>query len=346
MTRILAGILFLLLLGAAIATVSLDIDPRFINLPDSVASQRSIADRTEAVFSGEPQEVPYWRNRVLVPYAMVGLARIAHTTDSKAYLLLRWMTASLAFAAFMALVSGATGLPCWGAAAAAVLLAVSLIPTFLHIYEIPSDFLDAAFFSWLTLAALRRRHLAFALILVPALLNRESAVFSVIVWWALHAFESRTPKGFVKESAWCCVLGIFSTAFVAWVRTANAVRHLGRTPTYQNLMEPGYFWAVNLAKLREYLSHPNFSHSYFFLPLYLVLIGLIAANEWASIPGWGRRLLFAAVAIFLVSIYSNNIDELRIFIPSLVLVTLVVAAIAQEKLGIGPDGSKPGARSA
>jgi hypothetical protein len=83
-------------------------------------------------------------------------------------------------ACFALLVTRATGTSYWIGSAAALLHEITLLPTFFHIYEIPSDFTDSAIFSLLILAALRGRRYAFTLLIFIGALNRESAVFGVV----------------------------------------------------------------------------------------------------------------------------------------------------------------------
>jgi hypothetical protein len=329
--RVTALIVFLGLAGAALAHVSIHMHPRFLTLDKAVASQVAIYERTMMVFE-HPEEAATWRNRIIIPYTMKALTVATGMSPSRAYLLTRWLSASLALGAFMLLTQRALNLNVWGSAAAAAMLAVSLMPTFLHIYEIPSDFLDATFFSLLVLCALERNKTAFALVLPVALLNRESAIFSLFVWFALYAFRPGGWRTFLCASAWCGVLGLLGTGLVMGLRIANAAVDV---PTIQQGLQPfdpRMFWSVNARMLDEFLTRPSFSHPYFFLVGYLGLLALIVSTEWADISKRMRRLLGAAAGIFLLSIVSNNLDELRIFIPSLVLCSLALTAIAQRKL--------------
>ena len=320
LSRIAAVALYLVLLGALLAHVSMNLNPRFLNLPDSVASQAAIRDRTTASFSGRPDDIGNWRNRVLLPYSIDALSQATGMSYGRSYIVARWVTATLALAAQLLLLQRLLGLATSAALAGVTFFAVTLVPAFLHIYEIPSDFLDAGFFALLTALAVARARVGFALVLGVALLNRESAIFAVVVWFALHAVSGRAVW---KEAAWCGLVGGAGTALVTALRVINA-SHASATglQTY----EPVMFWQVNARVLREWLQAPNYGHPYFFLTGFLVLLALVVVPVWSRLPPFVRRLAVASVVIFALSAVSNNLNELRIFIPSLVLANVVVMA--------------------
>jgi hypothetical protein len=318
--RLAAVVLYLSLIGALLAHVSMNLNPRFLNLPDSVGSQQAIRDRTPATFSGRTDDIGNWRNRVLLPYAIDGFAHLTGSSYGRAYIVARWATATLALAAQLLLLRRALGLALMPALGGVTFFAVTLVPTFLHIYEIPSDFLDAGFFSVLTVLALARARVGFALVLAVALLNRESAIFAVVVWFALHCARGRA---FWIEATLCVAVGVAGTALVTWLRVFNA-SHAGATgvQTY----EPAMFWQVNARVLREWLHAPHFGHPYFFLAGFFTLLALVVLPVWTGLPGFIRRLALASAAIFALSAVSNNLNELRIFIPSLILANVLILA--------------------
>jgi hypothetical protein len=328
-------LLVFVMMGAAVADVSMLMHPRFLTMDDSVGSQKAILDRTPAVFAGVPEDIATWRNRVMIPYAIAGLARVSGLRFGQAYVLMRWLTAIGALMAFSWLLVRALELAPFPAALASSLFAVSLIPTFSHIYEIPSDFLDGAFFSVLTLLALEKRRGLFAGVLLVALLNRESAVFALFVWFALFGF-GKGKQAFLREAGWCTAVGLASIVIVTGLRTLNA-GHSGPPPlpavhTFViQTTEPVMFWSVNFRMLRDLLAQPHFSHPFVFLGLYLLALAALVGAEWKNLDRRAKSLLFSAAFIFLLSILSNNLDELRILIPSLVLTTLVVIAIAWRR---------------
>lgn len=317
-------------MGAAVADVSLLMHPRFLTLSDSVGSQKAIIDRTPAMFNGVPDDISNWRNRVMLPYSIEGFSRVSGLSFGQAYVLMRWLTSTCALMAFSWLLVRALALAPFPAAIASSLFAVSLIPTFTHIYEIPSDFLDGAFFCILTVLALEKRRAIFTWVLLVALLNRESAVFALFVWFALYG-RGKGRAAFIREALWCAAVGMASIVIVIGLRTLNA-GHFGAT-LHQGVQTfaPVMFWSVNFRMLRDLLANPHFGHPFVFLSFYLLFLVSLFGAEWRTLGSRAKSLIFAAAFIFILSIISNNLDELRIFIPSLVLTTLVVIAIAWRR---------------
>ena len=328
--RALAIACFLVLGGAIVAHVSLTMHPRFLNLSDSIGSQKAIYDGTTASFGGRPDSIHNWRSRVMLPYALAGVSRATGMEFGRVYVLARWVTAAAALAMFMWLAKRSLALDAVAAGAPAVLLAFSLIPTFTHIYEIPSDFLDAAFFCVLTIWVLERRRGAFLGTLLVALLNRESAVFAVVAWFFVHAFGGGR-KLFLRESLWCACCAALSTVAVVGLRILNAGHEAATLRQGLQTFEPALFLSYNLAMLRDFLLRPHFGNPYFLLGTYLLSVTLLLWAEWGAISTRARQLTLAAGAIFLVSSISNCINELRIFIPSLVLMTLVLASVVWRR---------------
>lgn len=328
--RALALSLFILLSGAVVAHVSLTMHPRFLTMEDAIGSQRAIYERTDAVFGGKPDDIHNWRNRVMLPYILMGVSKVTGMDFGRAYVLARWVTATLALAMFMWTATRTLALDAVSAAAAAGLFAFSLIPTFTHIYEIPSDFLDAAFFCALTVCALENRRGAFLLTLLVALLNRESAVFAVIVWFFVNAYGAG-PGKFARETLWCALCGSLSTVVVVGLRVLNSSHHAATLGQGLQTFDPAYFVSLNVGMFREFLSRPRFGDPFFLLGAYLAALALLLRSEWVEVGARARRLTAAARAIFLVSCISNCIDELRMFIPSLVLMMLVLASVVWRR---------------
>jgi len=249
-------------------------------------------------------------------------------SPSQAYLVVRWMTACAALASFAWLVRSVVKVGYWFCGFAAGLLALSLFPTFLHIYEVPSDFLDAAFFSLLLLFILEGRRIAFAAVLMVALLNREFAIFSVVAWWAVHALQAGR-RNFLLESVYCLGLGLAGCALVAWVRVKNAVLEAPLGTVLQPLDGIRNF-QVHAAKLHAFVLHPVYGSPYFFLMGYILFMVLIMAAYWRELPKDLQRLGWVALCMYGVSLAYGDIDELRINIPGLVVCSLLLVHIASR----------------
>lgn len=324
---ILALVLFVALSAALLAHFSMVVHPRFITRPDAVDSQKAILDHRIFVFDGDQFEYPSWRNRVMVPLAIQSTSHLTGMSFSQSYILIRWLTACAAITAFGALLWRVLKTSVWIAAAGAAVFTLCLFPTFLHIYEIPSDFIDAASFSILVLCAFEKRRWAFASVLLVALTNRESAIFATFVWFALHAWRS-DRRTFLRETAFCLVLGVAGSALVLWLRILMAVP---ASPGLTDVLQPYTPWdlaSVHWRMIKDFFSFPLYSTPLFFLFGYLLFLTLIAASYWRTLKPSMQRLGVVAAGIYAISLAYGNIDELRIYIPSLVISTLLLGELA------------------
>jgi hypothetical protein len=118
---------------------------------------------------------------------------------------------------------------------------------------------------------------------------------------------------------------------VTGLRTLNAGHYGATLQQGVQTFDPAMFWSVNFRMLRGFLAKPHFGDPFVFLSFYLLFLASLFGAEWRTLRSRAKSLIFAAAFIFILSIISNNLDELRIFIPSLVLTTLVVVAIAWKR---------------
>lgn len=328
----------LVLLGAVLAGLlaglAVSFHPRFLHLADSVDSQRAILERRPFIFEGRAEDFPSWRGRILIPHAIDLTARVTGLRFSQAYLVVRFLSALAALAAFGWLARRHFRGGPWTAGLAAVLLAVALIPTFHHIYDIPSDFSDAALFALLTLAALEKRRAWFALCLLVALLNRESALLALLVWFVLHVAPWGRSR-VITEALFCSLLGLAGAAFLWWLRGQYAVVWAGPAPPagLVALTQPVTDVAVPLGQIGAFLAHPSWHNPLFFLVGYLLIFGTLIAAGWRTLQPDHQRLALAALSLFIISVPFANLPELRVYIPSILLGTLVLQGQLLAQLG-------------
>jgi hypothetical protein len=326
---------YLALVGGILAEFSLNAHPRFLNQAESIDSQQAILDRRIFVLEGFPVNYTSWRSRILVPYAIKLLAKATGARFSQSYVAVRWISATLALAAFALLAARQAGGGGWFAAAAAGLFALVLFPTFLFLYETPSDFADAFFFSLLTLLALEKRRWLFGLALLVGVTNRESAIFALAVWGAIHA-PAALRTGLVRELAYLGALGALSCALVLWLRwdfaiptpaalPGNGLEAVGQPYTWQTLE-----WAVDY--LQGFFRHPSFTSSLFYLLGYVCFFPSLLWINRGQLPPPVQRAAVAAAGIFLVSIPFGHLPELRVYIPSLVIAVFGAVVVLRRQL--------------
>lgn len=331
-------LLLLALLAGMLTNLASSYHPRFIYLPGSMDSQQAILERRPFVFDDVAEDFPSWRSRILVPHAIELIHSTTGLKFSQCYLLVRYFSAWCAIGTFGWLAARRLGGGIWTAGLGAMLLTLALLPTFMHIYDIPSDFPDAAFFALLVWSALEKRRGWFVGLLFLALLNRESALFALPIWMVLHGLPL-VRKSTLTEAAYCGVLGIGGIALTLWLRAKYAlawsepVQH-GGDPI---LTQPLTIAAVSLQQLQDFLARPVWSNSLFFLFGYLAFYGVVAAAGWHQLAPSLRRLAWMTVAIFAASVPIANLPEMRVYIPAIVLGTFILLAVLIGHLR--PDGA-------
>lgn len=327
--------IYLVMLSAWVANLATGLNPRFQNLPESVDSQAAILERRMFVFDDQPVDYPVWRNRVIIPLAIEGIAKATSLTPARAYLLTRLVTAIIGLTAFSWLVRRHLKADGWFVALAAGLFALALGPTFLHIYDIPSDFLDAAAMCALTLFALEKKRVAFASVLFLALLNREGAIFSVLLWAALHALPLRRIDT-VKHLVFCGVTGGAGTALVSGLRWWNAIPAAPADAAVQPIMP----MQVHAEQLWHGLTHPHSGNPFYFLIGFILLFALLLRAGWSDLNSLEKRIAGVACIVAIISGAFSNLVELRTQMAALVWFTFLSVVMAHRRLF--PTSKQPG----
>jgi len=330
-------ICYIALLGGILAHFSIGTHPRFLNQEEAVASQQATLDRRPFILSGVPTNYSSWRSRIFIPYAIKGLANLTGIRFSQSYVLVRFISACLALAAFSLLAARHANGGNWYGAASAGFFALTFFPTFLYIYETPTDFSDAFFFAVLTLLALEKRRLPFALVLLVGMTNRESAIFALVVWFVIHAVGSRHAV-VIREAAYCAVLGALASVLIAWLRVSFAVRPDGQLANYglAAIAQPftWHIWWGLSNHMSSFLLHPYFGSPIFYLLGYTVFFTALLWGGRHQLPPPVRRAAVAAAGIFIFSVPFANLPEIRVYIPSLVIVTFAAVVLLRQKIRV------------
>lgn len=319
-----------ILLAAMLTNLATLHHPRFQHLPDAVDSQLAILERRPFIFENTPVDYPSWRSRLLSPILIQGIANAGGLTFSQAYLLFRFLSAFAALVAFASVARRLLGDDPAIGALSAVLLTVTLIPTFLHIYDIPSDFPDVAFFALLLGFTLEKRRLAFAGTLMLALLNRESALFALPMWFVMHGAIDDHVR-LARESAFVGLLGLAGLGLTLGLRARFALeRQL--SPDGTTLTQPVTDLAFSLQQITDFLARPLWSNSLFFLAGYLTIFILVIWQGWLHLASSHRRLAGLTLGVFAASVPFANLPELRVYMPSLVTGTFLMLTSLVQRL--------------
>lgn len=326
-TSLLLLVLLIVLVGSELTNISQTRHPRFTTRSDCVDSQLAILERRPFSFDGHRVDFTSWRSRILVPHAIKLLSDHGHMTFSQAYGLVRWGTAVFALGAFALLVARTVTRDPVKLGFSVLGLAGVLTPTFLHIYEIPSDFPDVGFIALLLLFSLEKKRGPFALTLMIALFNRESALFALIFWFGLHGWPLK-GRSTLTEIGFCGGLGLAGVAMTIWLRKLYEIPgdiSLGGQPEF--LLQPLGSIETLWPNLRNFMTHPHWGSPMFFLIGMLVLFTGIFWANWSRLSQPIKTIVAVAAAVFVVSIPLANLPELRVYIPSLVMAVFGVTTL-------------------
>ena len=211
-------------------------------------------------------------------------------------------------------------LPPEAAAIGVWLTALALPLTFTYPYEQTSDLLDGLLFAALAGAAWRNRRGWFVAIALLSTANRESAAFAGILWMTFHGV-SASWRVHWREVAFSAAISVGAYAVVLLIRyVLGGARAVGAgTQTLTGV-------PVLAESLLAFVRHPQPTAwpALLFAALGPVLLWLHTLRQWLD-PTL-RRTLLAALLIAAASLLFGIPSELRIFIPSWVLVAMVAAA--------------------
>jgi hypothetical protein len=333
LVRILAsGLLALIACG-----VSNNLYWRVQTRAEQVDNQFAILERRPLHFDHNPTAMNMWRNRILFPLALKAVDAMQVVPLRQAYVLVRFLTAWAALLIFWLLIERTCAAPVAVCLAGTSVLAHGLIITFLsYTRDVPSDFLDVGFtaaYVWCCLKG--RRALLVGLILFGAT-NRESAAFAGIIWFGLRGIrEGRLQwNESIFGGAMCC-LG-YGAALM--LRQAFALAD----PAYSGPQQDFALLSV-VEHSRKFLGTLSLNGWPLLGMAMLGLPVIVILQHRARLGATGAGLLAAAGMITFVTMIFGIISELRVFIPTLVVLVYVAAVISHAPCPWASPG--PGVKS-
>lgn len=291
------------------------------NRHEIIQMQFDLLQGKDYVLNGRPMYLAPFQNRVLFPFALVALTRLGVLDANDSYLVLRLAETVLAFLTVYWVGRAISGSPKL-AAVGMLLLACCLILTFGYNWEHPTDMLDAVFTALMVFATVRHRRSLLLIVALLAATNRESAAFAGILWGICYGFTEKWRPN-VPELARAFLLTAIPYAAVLILRYAfGGTRAIvGGTQMITALSS----LQSDIRILLDYTTPFNWltlGIAMFLLPL------LWAASNWRTLSFLQRRLVYAALILIVISFLFGILSELRIFIPSVVI--LILAALWSE----------------
>jgi len=297
--------------------VSGNVGGRFEGRAASIKQQSALLRGESYEFDGGWIYVSAFQNRVLFP-AMLEMASTSTLLERREwFLILRFTTCFFALLVFwwsLQAVSHGSHTLC---AATTLLLAFSLICTFNHGWEQPTDFLDALFTSLFVWATAKRRYFGLVLIAIVAAANRESSAFAGVLWLFVHGFDVRWK---VRPKA--VMLGL--AASVASYCAVLSLRYgFGGPRALAEDTQALTGFSSLLKCMREAMAHPHpFIWPILGVAMVLPVVIWLLSN-WKCMTGAQCRLIAAACFLAAGTLAFGIVEELRIFIPSLTILIFV-----------------------
>lgn len=303
------------------------------NRHEIIQMQFDLLQGKDYVLNGRPMYLAPFQNRVLFPLALVAVTRLGVLDANDSYLILRLAETVLAFLTMYWAARAISGGSPKLAAVGMLLLAYCLILTFGFNWEHPTDMLDVVFTALMVLATVRHRASLLLLVALFAATNRESAAFAGVMWGICYGLnEKRKPN--LPELGRAFLLTAIPYAAVLLLRYAfgGARAIVGETQMITAITS----LRSDLQILLDYTTPFNWltlGIAMFVPPL------LWAASNWRTMHYLQRRLVYTALVLVLISFLFGILSELRIFIPSIVI--LVLTALWSEATHVPSPSLSP-----
>jgi hypothetical protein len=215
------------------------------------------------------------------------------------------------------------GVPVKTAGIGAGFLAYALVFMFVSFQEQPTDFLDVAFFSAFLALALQKRRTVFALAVLLATLNHQTAAFGGVIWFFLWGLDERELKPKWLEAVFGGVLIIGSYAL------QTAVKFLFGGPGQSvGYVINGWF---TIHEFVDFIRHPTPLGWVVLLVAMVVPVTLWLWSNREFVQGDVRRLVQASLCIVVLGSPIAFWSELRSVFLAPVLVATFAATVAEAR---------------
>jgi hypothetical protein len=311
------GALWAFCLAVLTCFVSNNLHPRFQNRSETISEQFAILNGESYTLSGKETYFPEFQNRVLFPWILSSAEKLGILSTSQWYLVLRFLSAFLAFFLFWGLARAFNPTDAATPLVAMALLAYALVFTYNHGWEHPTDYFDILFttgFLWLSLT--RRRFALFCLTLLASF-NRESSAFAGPIWFFLYGFDE-SWKARRSEMLYGTLLSLAGLLTVLSLRVGLGGMKALAPQTF------GLLWMPQM--VAEGMRNPIAGWMTLLFCL-SVPFALWFSAVWKQSAPRLRRLAISGAVIAVISGSFSVIMELRTFIPALTVLAFTLSAM-------------------
>jgi hypothetical protein len=288
---------------------------------DVIDTQLRLLTGGPAVFDGNIVYLPTNQNRILVPLALAPLIGVG-IDPLVAYTTIRTLTAIALFAGVAWILGRTTSADPRLIAAALVVLALALVPSFNYGWEQPSDFPDVLFVTaFASLAVSGRPWLTLAVAALAAA-NRESAAFAGVIWAAVN-WRQDGLRVDARALGFGALISVTAVGVVLGLRYALG----GMAAVGSNTQTVVSLWET-IVSLAEAVNQPSLTRWPVLAAVMFGPVGCWLLLNRARFDRKHRGLILAAVTISVLTLCTGLASELRRHLPALAI--LLYTAVAAE----------------
>lgn len=278
----------------------------------------------QEILAGEAP-LPF-QNRVLFPLLLEGASRLVGGSSEGLFFVLRLLSAIIMYGAIWGVAGRIAGGDARLTAVALGLMVFHVCFSFTHPFEHPADFPDVLFFTLAVPLIWKKARWGIVVLTVIACANRESAAFFGVIWFCLHALnDDWKPKW--REAAFAAGLVLLAMVTMFALRYAFAGERVLQAPS----QELSVMYNLRSAFAAIGGAHP-FTWPVLVFALFAPLTWWLGKNRQRFGVG-EKKLLVAAALIMAITFVFGRAEELRVFLPVLVILVLVAVSVESRRSG-------------
>ena len=294
----------------------------FQHLAESIHNQYATVRGEPFIYDGKPLVIHPFYNRIIFPIVFTFLTNTLHNwTDVQIFLGLRFLSFLLCLTAIYVAVHRRSHSSANGALIACSVLALSMVPTFTHLWVHTSDIFDLTFSFFIFLYLAEGRLLPAFLVACLTAVNRETGAFAGVFYLCIAFGRQKTQSVVVRA----ITLTLVPYLGAVLVRKLVLGHELPLESSGQWYTGFNHNFAILLATLKQPspIAWPGLLFAMLALPWLVFVSQKTAAN-------FKFRVVLAFLAVFAITAAVGINAETRTFIPCVALLIACSVAIPES----------------
>jgi len=292
------------------------------HLAESIHNQYATVRGEPFIYDGKPLVIQPFYNRIIFPIVFTFLTNTLHNwTDVQIFLGLRFLSFLLCLTAIYVAVHRRSHSSANGALIACSVLALSMVPTFTHLWVHTSDIFDLTFSFFIFLYLAEGRLLPAFLVACLTAVNRETGAFAGVFYLCIAFGRQKTQSVVVRA----ITLTLVPYLGAVLVRKLVLGHELPLESSGQWYTGFNHNFAILLATLKQPspIAWPGLLFAMLALPWLVFVSQKTAAN-------FKFRVVLAFLAVFAITAAVGINAETRTFIPCVALLIACSVAIPES----------------